>query len=238
MTPVRHAIVVLCIVAGSALAAPSRALQRVAGASLAQSAQDLLLRELREISSAAEASLAAAVADRTLPAGKITLRAHRAAGVPLRTRNAIAVDIAVDGVPSGTAWVWFDAKAPVAGLRYARDLAPGSVLAAADLTPATVDRLRDPDALIADPEPALGLRLTARVAAGDVVAAAALEVAPLIARAERVRVLHRAGAVALETRGTARADGRLGDLIEVLVEGAESTCRARVIGQGVVDVVL
>jgi flagella basal body P-ring formation protein FlgA len=141
-------------------------------------------------------------------------------------------------VPSGTAWVWFDATAPVAGLRYARDLAPGTLLAASDVAPATVDRLRDPDALAADPAHALGLRLTTRVATGDVVAAAALEVAPLVARAERVRVVHRIGAVALETHGTARGDGRLGELIEVLVEGAESPCRARVIGQGVVDVVL
>ena len=60
---------------------------------------------------------------------------------------------------------------------------------------------------------------------------------PDVDRQQRVQVLVALGAIRLQARGTSNGKGNDGDVVAVLVDGAEAPVRARITDKGVVQVV-
>jgi flagella basal body P-ring formation protein FlgA len=82
-----------------------------------------------------------------------------------------------------------------------------------------------------------GTRLRHAVLAGSMVRADDFERIPDVDRQQRVHVEVALGAIRMQARGTAIAKGDAGDVVPVLVDGAESPVRARVVDKGEVEVV-
>lgn len=77
-------------------------------------------------------------------------------------------------------------------------------------------------------------RLRRPVAVGEVLRERDLQRVPAVSRAQDVRVRVAAGAVAVETQGTALADGRIGDRVKIVSPKNQMTYFGRVVEQGVV----
>lgn len=82
----------------------------------------------------------------------------------------------------------------------------------------------------------VGLRARRAIAAGEPLTAAVLDVPPLVRSGDEVTATVRVGRVEIHAVTTASGSGQAGDIIRVLAPGNRRPLRARITGQGAVEV--
>lgn len=181
---------------------------RIAGQRLAA----LASQALRTLPANPDVELHAAgnVPDQLLPAGRITIAARAPLSTPYFVNVPIA--IAVNGVTQRVVYVGYRATRYVHTAVAARDIAPGSILTAADLTMARVPFTgwnANGTAVL------VGRRTYEAFSQGQPIAIAQTRVNELVKAGSSVVMVVRNGAIALMADVVARTGGGLGDEVNV-----------------------
>ncbi len=170
-----------------------------------------------------------------LPAGEVTLRPREIASARMpRSRMAVWVDLAVDGVFYRSVIVPLRVRIPGAALLARKDLPRGHVLAPGDLESVQVD-LAALGAETAAPEVAIGGRLARSLAAGEALLQGSLEKVFAVTQGELVTLRVRSGAVEIESRALALSSGVMGQTVKVKPGTSDSAILAEVISPHVVQ---
>jgi len=222
----------------AALTRPSSspALQTVASSRMVAAAQARLVASLGSDGANARISVVGKPEDVTVLPGHLALDARRPAGRLPRERVGIPVDVSVNGEVARRATVWFAVSVERDVLGYSTDAPRGSLPAALKLARQDTDVAAVHGDLVADPSQLEGLRLRHAVLAGSPVLLEDFERIPDVDRQERVEVIVAYGAIRMRTKGTAQSPGGTGDIVPILVDGADAPVHARVTSKGVVEV--
>lgn len=181
--------------------------------------------------------LSAPAPDVLLPAGEIELRPRPlAATLALRRHVTVWVDLLVDGDFQRTVPVSFNVRSQGAVLVARNDLPAGT-------TP-TCEALQQQETDVAalDGPPAssdcrtVRGRLKRRLMQGEVLLKTHLQVPSAVTQGESVNLHVDHGAVMLETRAIALADGEVGQRIDVRTSGGTAAIPAEIIAPGVVAI--
>lgn len=175
--------------------------------------------------------------DVRVPAGVVSVKARPVMGQWPRPRVGVPVDVIVDGRVVRSTTVWFALSIHRDVLTYREDLPIGTLASSIHAVPDDVDVTTCQGALIASPKDLAGMRLHHPVRAGAPVLAEDFERVPDVDRHQKVNVLVTYGAIHLAARGTANEMGYAGDVVPVLVDGADVPVLARIADKGVVEVV-
>lgn len=168
--------------------------------------------------------------------GRIELRAARPAGRWPRARVAVPVRILVNGVLARSETVWFGVRAVRTGLVYERDEPAGTPMRRIHVRKAPIDVARLNGVPLKTAGAPSTERLRRGVREGDAVLGSDFEPIPDVDARANVAVRLQYGAIRMEAKGTAMASGNAGEVIPVLVHGAEAPVRARIQSRGVVEV--
>ena len=122
----------------------------------------------------------------------------------------------------------------VAHVRATHAVAPGVVLAPADLATVAGDPGRVAFAKLPDAATLVGARTRRAIAAEGAIAADAVSAPPLVRRGDQVGTSVRIGSIVASGRATALDDGQLGEFVRVRVEARR--LRGRVSGLGEVEI--
>ena len=208
--------------------ADQRATQRIAGGRLAV----LAARIARALPADPDASLVPAftVPDQTVAAGSLTLLARPAMVTPSYINVPIEVD--VDGHQDRIVFVGYRVVQYVQTAVAAHDLAPGSVLAARDLTMARVaftGRRSNGTAVL------VGRRIATSYTAGQPISIDQTQVDQIVKPGASVILIVRDGAVSLVADVVARNGGGLGDQVTVYNASTNKTLSGTVVGPNRVE---
>lgn len=231
----RYVLLVPAILLSAPLLAGS-AVQAVAALRLVGAAQDALREHL---SAGAEVSLTTigTPEDVRVPMGGVSLQVHPISGRWPRARVGVPVDVLVDGRIVRSATVWFAVSIHSKVPTYGDDEPIGVLAQAIRVRAAEIDVATLQETPVDGPSALDGLRLRKPVQEGGAVLLSDFEKVPDVDRREKVRVFASYGAIRLATRGVANEKGNAGDVVPVLVDGADEPVRARVTEKGVVEVV-
>jgi flagella basal body P-ring formation protein FlgA len=144
-------------------------------------------------------------------------------------RASVQVTVS-EGGQATRGWVVLEIKSLVPVLVARRALAVDDVLAAGDVS-VEPRPVASGEALELLPAAVAGGKLTAAVAAGEVVPAKALALPPPVARGAQVRVLVRRGAVTVATTGVLERSARPGERAGVRVEPSHKLIDGRLIDE-------
>lgn len=164
-----------------------------------------------------------------IPAGEATFSASVRGGPKPQRRMRVDVELHSTNQLLRVIPVWFEVRAYANALTLARDIAVDEVLRTDDMEYRQVDvAAADGDVLVLAGD-VVGQRMRRAARSGTALSRAMVGVVPAVVRQDDVEVEVRAGAVLIESRGTALSDGRYGDLVAVRIAGAE-LLRGRVVG--------
>lgn len=119
-----------------------------------------------------------------------------------------------------------------------RNLAAGSVLAAADLRLEPRDTATLAQGYLDDPAPALGQRLNRPLAAGAALAPTALARAAIVRRGDLVTLVGRSGGFEVRGQGKALANGAPGERLAVENSSSRRVVQGQVAADGTVEIPL
>ena len=221
------------------LAAPAwgEAAQRVEAARIVAAARAALDGQLGNDRAAADVMVMGAPEDVQVGPGVVTLQPRPIRGHWPRSRVGVGVDVGVNGKVVRATTVWFALAIRGTVLSYADAAAPGALAATLKLSQQTADVASLGDTPIGDPSQLDGRRLRHAVLAGMPVMPGDFERVPDVDRQGRVKINVELGTVRMQTQGTSSTVGNVGDVVTVMVDGAEAPVHARVTDKGVVDVV-
>lgn len=220
-----------------ALSATLAARRHVASSEVVAAARSELDTQLGSDSAHASVSVIGSPEDIDVAGEAVSLKAHRLTGRWPRARVGVAVDVHVDGRIVRTATVWFALEVRHAVLAYAQDAATGAPAGQLHWANRELDIAAAEGESVSDPAQLQGMRLRRPVLAGAPAMLGDFERVPDVDRQQRVEVIATVGAVRLQTHGVANRQGAPGDVIPVMVDGAEAPVAARVIDKGAVEVV-
>ena len=143
--------------------------------------------------------------------------------------------LTVDGVRKGSAVATVDVEASYA--RAAHAIARDTVLTGADVEIVEGGLPNIAFKRLPAVEDVIGLRTRRAVAAGEALTGMVLDVPPLVKSGDEVTATVRVGAVQINALTTASGSGQAGDIIRVLAPGSRKPLKARITGQGAVEVV-
>jgi flagella basal body P-ring formation protein FlgA len=231
----RYVLLVLAVLLSAPLLAGS-AVQTVAASRLVGAAQDVLREHL---ASGGEVSITTigTPEEVRVPMGEVSLQVHPISGRWPRPRVGVPVDVLVDGRVVRSATVWFALSVHSKVLTYGDDEPIGVQAQQLRIHAAEVDVATLQETPVDGPSALDGMRLRKPVQEGSAVLLSDFEKIPDVDRQEKVRVLASYGAIRLATRGVANEKGNAGDVVPVLINGADEPVRARVTEKGVVEVV-
>jgi flagella basal body P-ring formation protein FlgA len=206
------------------------------GTQLAQVAEQALRVLAQTDGVRLELALAAPLPDMPLPAGAVGLRARPPAPSALHQRRpTVWIDVTVDGAFFRSVPVGFEVHAWRKTLVAARDLPPGPApdCAAFEARDTDLTTLGGP---AVEHCGAVQGRLARPLAQGEALLQAYLKNTAAVAQGETVTLEYTAGAIALESRAVALADGAVGQRIDVRPAGALQPVRAEVAANGIVRI--
>lgn len=167
-----------------------------------------------------------------VPRGKLALRVRKPEAEQIRKRMTVNVDVMLDDVFYRTVPVTFQVSASEPVLVARKNLAKGAALDCEDLEL----QVREISALPSAPQDGdcagIRLRLKRDLTAGEPLLAALTEPVPVIGEGQYVTLKIEQGAVLIESRALALADGRLGDKIAVRPATSGEQVQALVTGPG------
>jgi len=117
-----------------------------------------------------------------------------------------------------------------------RPVGRGDVIAAGDVTIASLPRRLAPQAAVVDPASLVGLAAGRALGPGQALMAADFAPPQLVARNDLVLLVYQAGGITLTARGRALASGAAGDLVSVMNEQSSRVVQGVVDSAGVVRV--
>jgi len=237
MTVLRLLSMSLLMTVSLTVLATPRASQRVAALRIVAAARARVDARLGSEAATAKVSVVGAPTDVSVPAGAVRLAVHPPTGRWPRARIGVPVDVVVDGRVVRSTTVWFALEVQRKVLSYAADAPIGTVAESLKLVPRDVDIAAARGEPVLDPQQVDGMRLRHAVLAGSMARFEDFERIPDVDRQQRVHVEVALGAIRMRAQGTAIATGNAGDVVSVLVDGAESPVRARVVDKGEVEVV-
>lgn len=162
----------------------------------------------------------------------VSISAPIADDMPLRRRMAVMVELnsGSDTIERVPVWLAIEAykEVPV----YVRDMQRGDLISAADFQLQEVDLTRVQGELLSSTAFTASQQLRHDVRAGTALVKQQLEAAPAIRRGDRVSLQLVGETISIIASGIARGQGFPGDMIEVLVDGADKPTRALITGQG------
>jgi len=211
--------------------------QHIEATHIVAAARAQIETQLGRDGAAAEVTVLGAPEDVVVLPGKVTLAVHVLTGRWPRARVGVPVDVLVNGRVVRSATVWFALSVHRPVLTYAADAMLGASASSLKLVPQDVDVAAVQGELTGSPHDIDGMRLRHPVLAGSIVVQGDFEPTPDVDRLQRVQVLVAQGAIRLQARGTSNGKGNDGDVVAVLVDGAEAPVRARITDKGVVEVV-
>lgn len=174
--------------------------------------------------------------DLPLPTGVVDLRVRPPAPHVLRQRHpTVWVDVVVAGAFYRTVPVGFELHAWRPALVAAHALDAGSEPRCGDFAARDVDLTALPGPAIDDCR-ALRGRLVRALGRDEPLLQAQLRQPAAVAQGDTVTLQFIEGAIVLESRATALADGAVGDHIDVRPSGARQAVRADVAGAGIVRI--
>jgi len=231
----RYVLLVLAALLSAPLLAGS-AVQAVAASRLVGAAQDVLREHLAAGGEVSITTIGTPEEVR-VPMGEVSLQVHPISGRWPRPRVGVPVDVLVDGRVVRSATVWFALSVHSKVLTYGDDEPIGVQAQQLRIHAAEVDVATLQETPVDGPSALDGMRLRKPVQEGSAVLLSDFEKIPDVDRQEKVRVLASYGAIRLATRGVANEKGNAGDVVPVLINGADEPVRARVTEKGVVEVV-
>jgi flagella basal body P-ring formation protein FlgA len=211
--------------------------QSVGAARIVAAARTQIDAQLAGDRAAAVVTVLGAPEDVVVVPGKVTLKAHALTGRWPRARVGVPVDVSVNDRVVRSATVWFALSVHRSVLTYSADAAIGTSATSLKLAPQDIDVAAVQGELPQGPHDMDGLRLRRPVLAGSIVVREDFEPMPDVDRQQRVQVMVALGAIHLQARGTSNGKGNAGDIVPVLVDGAEAPVHARITDKGVVEVV-
>lgn len=211
--------------------------QHIDAARVIAAARESLQQQLGDDAGKAQVSVVGTPEDIQVMPGQVTLQARRSVGRWPRSRVSVPVDVYVDGKVVRSATVWFSLSVTRQVLSYTGDASIGALPGSLKFGQQEADIAALPATPIADAHELDGKRLRHNVIAGAPVLPEDFEKIPDVDRRGRVDVVASFGTIRMQTKGTSASTGNIGDLVSVLVDGAEAPVRARVTDKGVVDVV-
>lgn len=157
----------------------------------------------------------------------------------VEARSAVSAGAALFGLTAydaeggihGTWTVRVEAQVWRSAVRMVRTVNRRGTIAAGDVTIA-IEWINLGEAAMDDVGPVIGAEARVRLAAGELVREGQLQPPLAIRRGDLVQVHCLSGGLVVRGRGRAMAPGRLGELIECKLEGAERSFLARVDGTG------
>ena len=204
-------------------------------AAIVQAAKAALTGKLAPAYLSLELTPSQAPAPVRLPRGVVTLRARQIDSARVRSHMLAWVDILLDGNFYRAVAVSFDVKATQGVLVARAAMHKGQRPACADFEPV----VRDTAPLMALPYSAACERLAhvlrRDLPAGEVLMSSELASIPVIREGELVTLRVNEGAVLLESRVQAMADGDVGQRIAVRAASSQESVLAMVVGPGVVN---
>lgn len=162
----------------------------------------------------------------------VSIRAPIADGMPLRRRMAVMVELNSGGGTIERVPVWLAVEAYKEVPVYVRDMQRGDPISAADFQLQEIDLTRVQGELLPFTAFTESQQLRYDIRAGTALVKQQLEAAPAIRRGDRVSLQLVGETISIIASGIARGQGFTGDMIEVLVDGADKPTRARITGQG------
>lgn len=218
-------------------ASPAPMLQTIASARMVDAARAELDACLGDDKAVAQVDVVGKPEDVQVLSGALAIKARKPEGRWPRARVGMPVDISVNGQLVRSATVWFAVSVHRDVPGYAADAALGTAAASLKFSPHDVDVAAMQGQLVTDPHQLDDMRLRHPVLAGSPVLLEDFERIPDVDRQQRVDVSAKYGVITLQTKGTAIGRGNAGDIVLVLVDGAEAPVHARITDKGVVQVV-
>jgi flagella basal body P-ring formation protein FlgA len=171
--------------------------------------------------------------DQTVPEGTVVIQTGTPQVNP--TYVSVPLTIDVDGKPARTLVAGYRITTYVTTAVAARDLNPGTVLAASDLTTRRVVLYGHP---AVDPATLVGRELRTSVMRGSIVYSEQTGSVKLVHAGQPAILIVRDGAVALSADVTARTSGALGDSVSVWDPQTQRALSGIVTGPNTVELVL
>ncbi|MEO7065606.1 MAG: flagellar basal body P-ring formation chaperone FlgA [Rhodanobacter sp.] len=227
----------LLVMVPLAVLATPRASQRVASSGIVAAARAQIDVRLGKDQRTAKVSVVGTPEDVLVSPGVVTLASRPIIGRWPRSRVGVPVDVLVGGHVAQSATVWFALDVRREVLAYAGDASLGTLATSLRLVPLDANVASVQGELVQSAVAVEGMRLRRAVLAGSIAVRDDFERVPDVDRQQRVQVTVVAGAIHMQTRGTANAAGNAGDIVPVLVDNAEAPVHARVTDRGVVEVV-
>ncbi|RMH94069.1 flagella basal body P-ring formation protein FlgA [Lysobacter pythonis] len=210
--------------------------QTVEGKYVAAEVQRAIEQALLDQGSRAMVQVEANIRDQSVPTGELSVVTTIPAGRFPRTRMSISARILVDGKPVRSLWVSATFNEPQQAYVYARHYATGHLAEHVQWLPRTINATCCSGPFLTDAKALRGLRLKHMVPPGKPVVRGDFETIPPVRVGDVVDIEVANGAVELNVKGRALADGQSGELVSVLAAGAAKPMKARVTGPGKVSV--
>lgn len=225
------------VLLGLPLSAIAGGNQTVGASRVVDAARSELQARIRATDGSAELTLVGAPEDIIVGPGEASLRTRPISGPWPRSRIGVPVDVLVDGRLQRSATVWFALSVMRTVPAYALDYPLGTSSGEVHASPAEVNVAAFGAQSTVQPADMAGMRLRHAVRQGMPMLSADFEPVPEVDSHQEVKVLATFGRIELAAKGVADGVGRLGDVVSVMIDGAERPVRARVMEKGVVEVV-
>lgn len=174
--------------------------------------------------------------DVTVPEGVVDIAWSPAPDYRYVGAGAFRGELVVDGVSQRNFTVRAKVEPYVEVLVASRDIARGQALGPVDFEPRKMPLSAAPSGALTDPDQALGLVARKTIFPGEYISERDLQERVLVQRNQTVNAVVRAGAVTLNARLVAMADGRAGDAIPCVNPGSKEQVLAMVMPDGTVQV--
>ena len=217
-------------------AGPAGGTQSLPATDIEQAVQQAIAARLRDDGRAASVSVVGRVADQRLPVGRARVAVGDVGGPWPRIRAGVPVHLLVDerAVRSMTVWVEINEEREV--MAYAADYPARRAGAGVAMRMTRINMACCTGHAVNVASEVSTLRTVHAVRAGAPVMQSDFEPMPDVVAQQRVDVEVARGPVHLSTVGTAMTDARIGDLVPVRAEPAQTLVRGRVIARNKVRV--
>jgi flagella basal body P-ring formation protein FlgA len=171
------------------------------------------------------------VSDQTVPVGAVQIKVGEAAGPWPRPKVGIPVSVLVDNRKVRAMTVWLAVQMPAHAWVYGGAYSAGQLTDQIRMHEADVDLACCAGMPVRSPDELRGKRLRKSVRSGQPLMASDLEPVPDVQARSSVEIEVVQGQIQLAAMGRALRDGKVGEFVEVVVDGARTAVRARVIAK-------